>query len=445
MISSNTADSDTDETFEALHADALKYRKDDDVHVTDGEYGMKMVMISLHVATMEPSAKWLKSELEKRGVSVWMCTTALQAGDNYRNEIVEAVKSSRVVLPMINKNWSKSGECEAEFQLAIRTNLISHDTGATAHTITVDGADGKPYPISGIRRPAFLPLKFPDIEWRENPGVEQLSCLTNFVVCNDVTLLEDASGATKADILQQIIHGLRNLGIKVNRLHGDAAFIHMAKRTVSNVRNPVELAKQVIAGIQVQLQNTQDLFTLVSSKASSSFAGANLRPFALTDLKKRYLGYCTNLRNGCEVLWSLEFHIDPATLPADDDRLIIPITGSMTASIMKVTDEAHTQESKASLAIFSNHKAKSHSAIAQLKGRFNRERGLAILDAFQKQDEYGIIRICKYRIILEQDPNNSAENGKYATGLFHPIPDDKDHYIHDDDEWTAVIRLIATA
>ncbi|KAJ3381854.1 hypothetical protein HDU84_004773 [Entophlyctis sp. JEL0112] len=405
-------------------------------------------MISLHVGTMLKSALWLKEELEKRGVTVWICSTELEAGANYRDEIFNAVKSCRVMIPFVNKRWSDSGECEYEFQLAVRTNLISHDSGATHRTITIGNGDSA-YTVPGIRRPAFLPIKFPDIEWTENPGIEQLSCVTNFVVCDAPSLVADTNeqyGAASSGPLLKVIHGLRALGIAVKRLPADPEIIPLPKRAAqSSVHDPVDLAQQVIAGIQMQLQNAQDLFTLVSLGSGRAhprrvgFGGAEsaslLNTFDASDLDKKYLGYCTNDRDGCEVLWALEFTID---LSPSDAEMIIPATGSVVVSVMSANDTTNSMVSKQKEAEYNEYARLNRSATAHLRGSFNRRRGLVVLDAFEKEDEFSLIRLCKYRIILVKD-------SKVATGLFHPKPDElHPHGIHDDNEWTAVVKLIAT-
>ncbi|KAJ3074340.1 hypothetical protein HDU98_011502 [Podochytrium sp. JEL0797] len=420
-----------DETFNALAADAKKYGSID-------------VMLSINCATMETSALWLKKELEARGVSVWMCTTELQAGENYRDGIFQAVKNSRVMIPFINSKWAKSGECESEFSLAVRTNLISHDSGKTARIIHVANPDTKEkYPIPGIRRPSFLPLKFSDVEWTENPAIEQLSCSTNFVVCDYANLTDPAA---QSMLLPKILNGLYNLGMQIASLPNDPPIIPMSKRSVTKNSNPVELAQQVISGIQFQLQNAQDLFTLVS-KSTSAAANSTESMFIVFDresLHRRYLGYCANERDGCEAIWSLEFLIETVESVAEGSEwpLVVPVKGSVEVHLMSITDVDQTQESKVAHGSFLQHVNADHSAVAKLTGKFDRRRGMVVLDAFEKEDQFNLIRLCKYRLVLETGGgggNGKSQAGKQALGLFNPI--DK---IGGKEEWTAVIRLVAT-
>ncbi|KAI9328729.1 hypothetical protein BDR26DRAFT_873689 [Obelidium mucronatum] len=413
-----------DETFNAIYADAQKY-------------GTIDVMLSINCWTMEKSAL---------GVSVWMCTSELQAGDNYRDGIFQAVKGCRVLIPFINQKWAKSGECEYEFSLAVRTNLISHDSNKTSRVIQAKTAStGEPYSIPGIRRPAFLPIKFPDIEWTENPAVEQLSCSTNFVVCDSINLLD---GTSQTLLLPKILNGLYNLGIKIQLLPTDPPLIPMAKRSLVKKTNPVDLAQQVISGIQFQLQNAQDLNGGGGGNGATAGSpnGAMFSVFPLNSLYRQYLGYCANERSGCEVIWSLEFLIEPE---GDFNHQDPPLVGTCEGDF--VTDVSDTVESRQTHDLFNAHVKDDHCAVAFLKGKFDRRRGLVVLDAYDKDDPYSMIRLCKYRIVLEQGPDGNVEDeknasraGKQALGLFNPIIENpkKEEALN---EWTAVIRLVATA
>ncbi|KAJ3015838.1 UNVERIFIED_CONTAM: hypothetical protein HDU68_012550 [Siphonaria sp. JEL0065] len=400
-----------DETFKAIYEDAQKY-------------GTIDVMLSINCWTMEKSALWLKQELETRGVSVW-----------------------------INQKWAKSGECEYEFSLAVRTNLISHDSNKTARIIHAVTSTGETYPIPGIRRPSFLPIKFPDVEWTENPAVEQLSCSTNFIVCDAINLLDPS---IQSLLLPKILNGLYNLGIKITPTPTDPPIIPMQKRSITKTTNPVDLAQQVISGIQFQLQNAQDLFTLVS-RSGSTATGANANAsmftvFPMESLYKQYLGYCANERGGCEVIWSLEFLIEAQEVAAggpENHLLVVPVKGTCTAHLMSVQDVSQTPESKKAFDLFNQHVNEDHSAVAHLTGKFDRRRGLVVLDAYDKDDPFTMIRLCKYRIVLEQDPDasesgKSGRAGKRALGLFNPIIENPkaEELLN---EWSAVIRLVATA
>ncbi|KAI8846229.1 hypothetical protein BC829DRAFT_398999 [Chytridium lagenaria] len=86
------------------------------------KYGSIDVMISLHCGSMSTSAS----------DSVWACISNIEGGEDYREGIYAAVKSCRVFLPLINLQWSQSGE-------------------------------------------SILPVKFPNVSWNDNPKIEQVS------------------------------------------------------------------------------------------------------------------------------------------------------------------------------------------------------------------------------------------------------------------------------
>jgi len=53
------------------------------------------VMISLNVGSMNTSALWLKENLEKAGLTVWLCSVSLRGGEDYREGIANAVKNCK--------------------------------------------------------------------------------------------------------------------------------------------------------------------------------------------------------------------------------------------------------------------------------------------------------------------------------------------------------------
>lgn len=106
-----------------------------------------------------------------------MCTTSLDAGDKFRDEIVGAVKACKVFVPLINNEWAASGECYDEFSLAKRRNLTSHESGRTSP--------------SGPRLPAIVPVAFPSLDWERFPHVELLAATTNFLLSSTEDVAED--------------------------------------------------------------------------------------------------------------------------------------------------------------------------------------------------------------------------------------------------------------
>ena len=132
------------------------------------------VMISLHVGSMAQSAGQLKTYLEELGLKVWICTVDLGGGEDFRDSIVEAVKSAKVFLPLINEEWALSGECKDEYNLAKRLNLTSHERGRT---------DRKDH-----RLPIIMPIAFSGLRWDAHSHVELLAANTNFIVHDKETL-----------------------------------------------------------------------------------------------------------------------------------------------------------------------------------------------------------------------------------------------------------------
>ncbi|KAJ3214670.1 hypothetical protein HDU67_001376 [Dinochytrium kinnereticum] len=335
-----SAEKNSDDVFEFLAADAAKY-------------GSMDVMISLNCASMGPSASWLKNELEKRGVSVWMCMSNIEGGEDY----------------------SKTKVCEK-------------DT-----------------------------LLFPNNE----------------------------------TYLHKVTNGLRNLGIRVTPLPNDPPQAPILRRPMNQTISPVALAQQVISGIQYQLQNTQDLFALISGgNGSSGISGLAMQSgmsfldsFGKSDLREQYLGYCSNEREGCEVIWSLEFKI--MTEVGGEGDKVLPLTATMIARPEHVTKvNPPTPATEATHARFLVHIEKSHQAVAHLKGRFFLSRGLAQLDAVSKDDEYTLIRLCRYRIILDRGNGEKDTIGKRAFGVFEPLPVEGMGKTIDENDWTATVRLINT-
>lgn len=125
------------------------------------------VMISLNVKTQRRSAETIQKVLEARGVDVWLCTDDLAAGQDFREEIVKAIKKSRAVICLINEAWAKSGECRDEYNLAKRRNLTSHERGVTS--------GDQP------RVPILVPVAFPDLNWDDHAHVELLAASTKFI------------------------------------------------------------------------------------------------------------------------------------------------------------------------------------------------------------------------------------------------------------------------
>lgn len=73
------------------------------------------VMISLNCRTMLTTAQRIRTFLEVNGVKVWLCVN-MAAGVDFRDEIIAAVDSCEVFLPLINEAWCESKECKVSEQ-----------------------------------------------------------------------------------------------------------------------------------------------------------------------------------------------------------------------------------------------------------------------------------------------------------------------------------------
>lgn len=363
-------------------------------------------MISLHVSSMKPSALKLKEFLEKAGLKVWMCTSDLQGGDNYRNEIVNAVKTCKVFLPLINSEWANSGECADEFGLAKRQNLTSHERGITKEP--------------ELRRPIFCPVAFPNLVWTAHPHVELLAANTNFIVHDKPTLLENSD-----NIFQNIALSIAAFGIKMNLkaigITVDEALLakHSAGKQEEKASSK-ELIQELTATLQQQMAFLRSLEQRINNKKTVNF----MEEYNPLILRARYYGGCANLHNGCEKVWALEFTFHRE---AQGEGAIVPLTGTMKASCIQANDHDKTEQSKAEELKMKDHIEKERHAIVELKGGFFPKSGLVFVDA-QKfiENEFELIALCEYRLIINTD-------GTELTGVFD----------RGNPKWTAAVRLTA--
>lgn len=161
------------------------------------ERAKHLIMISLHVSSMEKSARILKEVLEAQGYRVWICTDMV-GGVEFRSSIVQAVRECTVFIPLINNSWAQSGECSDEFSLAKRLHLTSHESGRTTRD--------KP------RLPIFVPFAFSDLDWNAYPHIQLLAASTNFLVHDAPTL---QSGNTQKR-LDSLLLSMEGFGLSVD-------------------------------------------------------------------------------------------------------------------------------------------------------------------------------------------------------------------------------------
>jgi hypothetical protein len=99
-------------------------------------------MVSFHCASSTATALALRAALRARGLRVWCCTEDLRVGAAYRTEIARNAALCGVLVPLVGRGWAASPECEFEFNIALRTALVTKS--------------------SGTERPRILPLVMPD-------------------------------------------------------------------------------------------------------------------------------------------------------------------------------------------------------------------------------------------------------------------------------------------
>ena len=100
------------------------------------------VMVSFHCASSTEAALALRAALTARGLRVWCCTADLRVGSAYRSEIARNAALCGVLIPLVSRGWAASSECEFEFNIALRTSLVTKSRGS--------------------ERPRILPLVLPD-------------------------------------------------------------------------------------------------------------------------------------------------------------------------------------------------------------------------------------------------------------------------------------------
>jgi len=103
-------------------------------------------MISFNVRTTKDLASALKEKLHEYGYSTWLCLD-LDAGSNFRSEIVLAATSSRVMIPLINEAWANSKECQYEINIAQR-NYLTIDQPVIMPILVDSTIDYKKYPLA---------------------------------------------------------------------------------------------------------------------------------------------------------------------------------------------------------------------------------------------------------------------------------------------------------
>jgi len=267
---------------------------------------MAHVMISLNVKSMQENATALRQFLGKYGIKCWICID-IGGGSQYREEIVSAVKSCKVFLPLMNNAWANSGECYDEYSFAKRLNLTSHEKQITKQ--------------SQQRLPIICPIAFPDLDWTI-PHVELLASSTNFITCDQEKLMDER---IFMQILQTIATSLKEFNVEIQ--------LPPQLNTVSTITpvTPVAPIHQLSPDRQLfsyleNLQITLNLIKPIQSHLQQQKKAQNLDKFTF---KKRYFGTLSetfNKENKPEesekwklttTLWSEEFEFKDVSNPKE--------------------------------------------------------------------------------------------------------------------------------
>ena len=132
------------------------------------------VMVSIHCASMQISARLLMRYLESMGLNVWVCLDAV-GGEHFRPSIHYAIKHCKLFLPLVNEHWAASIDCHNEYNEAQRMNLTSHEVGRTSR--------------DEFRQPILLPVGFNDLRWDDHEHIELLAASSNFIMHDGIDFL----------------------------------------------------------------------------------------------------------------------------------------------------------------------------------------------------------------------------------------------------------------
>lgn len=125
------------------------------------------VFISLNVASSLKFALDLKRYIEEKYVCKVFICTEMAGGASFRDQIVDALETCKVFIPLINEEWINSPECLDEFNHARRLNLISHKTKRTSPP--------------AARLPVILPVYFDGFNFLGYKETRLLASSVNFL------------------------------------------------------------------------------------------------------------------------------------------------------------------------------------------------------------------------------------------------------------------------
>jgi len=268
---------------------------------------MANVMISINVKSMKENATALREYLGKYGVKCWICTD-IGGGTQYREEIVTAVKTCKVFLPLMNNAWANSGECYDEYSFAKRLNLTSHEKQITKQ--------------SQQRLPVICPVAFPDLDWTI-PHVELLASSTNFITCDK----EQIDERIFMQVLQTIATSLKEFNIETQlppQLLNPASTI--------TALTPVVPIQQLSPDRQLftYLESLQITLNLIKPIQNHLQQQKKVQPLDKYTFKKRYFGTLSETflhankpeetvkwKLSTTTLWSEEFEFTDVSNPKE--------------------------------------------------------------------------------------------------------------------------------
>lgn len=148
------------------------------------------VMISFRCKSAQSHADALKALLESAGLSVFVCSQTLQAGENYRTRIAQTAALCKVMIPLVDEGWASSGECAYEYNIAIRTNLVTKS------------------------RPSIIPVALPDIQASLNDPLQlalKFPLLMGIASNANCVFLNLEDGKSLSDAFQPVVKAVMPL------------------------------------------------------------------------------------------------------------------------------------------------------------------------------------------------------------------------------------------
>lgn len=266
-------------------------------------------MISIHCATMTKAALQLKATLAEHGIESWVCVQ-MTGGTDYREAIVDAVKSCKVFLPLLNNEWALSGECEDEYSLAKRLNLTSHECGRTDR--------------EQPRQPILLPVAFSNLNWTAHKHVELLAAKTNFIVHDAKTLEEGNTTQT----INTLLMSLARFGFEVKNPPAVLLAVTALKKkgTKETQKSVQEEIAQVHSSLESLTATVQHLMLKMNQPGALPQEAAAQGAEKDVQLGKEYLGVIAT-SNPSYAYWdSTEFTLSYDVANMTDS---VPVKGTM--------------------------------------------------------------------------------------------------------------------